>query len=169
MTPTQIAVTHHEVLFLEHSATTQEADLFNNLHRIMVTNIPKDKWPKIPKTDEMWAQIKKVNMPAHNPYPGAPEQLRMVNNLIGDNANNREMHHDTNLDVITGPQWKHLRAHFLFRAAPMTRCLPASRGSRRWQRHREARSHMLRAGDHLLPTDYSYWVSTHRFRLGFRT
>ena len=71
MTPTQIAVTHHEVLFLEHSATTQEADLFNNLHRIMVTNIPKDKWPKIPKTDEMWAQIKKVNMAAHNPYPGA--------------------------------------------------------------------------------------------------
>ena len=66
--------------------TGLEADLFNNRQRIMVTNISKDKWPKIPKTDEMWAQIKKLNMPAHNPYPGAPEQLRMVNNLIGDNA-----------------------------------------------------------------------------------
>ena len=65
----------------------EEVDLFNNLQNIVITNVGKD----------VWQQIGKVNLNAHNPNPGAPEHLAMVNNLLGDNAVTRNpfMRHQT--------------------------------------------------------------------------
>ena len=52
------------------ASTVEEVDLFNNLQNIVITNAGKD----------VWQQIGKVNLNAHNPILGAPEHLAMVNN-----------------------------------------------------------------------------------------
>ena len=90
----------------------EEVDLFNNLQNIVITNAGKD----------VWQQIGKVNLNAHNPNPGAPEHLAMVNNLLGDNADKKPVHEASNLENISQPQWRGLRNHVLTLSHPMTRC-----------------------------------------------
>ena len=105
----------------------EEVDLFNNLQNIVITNAGKD----------VWQQIGKVNLNAHNPNPGAPEHLAMVNNLLGDNADKKPIHETSNLENISQPQWRGLRNHVLTLSHPMTRCCfqcgmmnhPAAKGS----------------------------------------
>lgn len=72
---------------LDDSSSVEEVDLFNNLQNIVITNAGKD----------VWQQIGKVNLNAHNPNPGAPEHLAMVNNLLGDNADKKPIHEASNL------------------------------------------------------------------------
>jgi len=68
----------HPLVHMVDSASSVEAeDLFNNMHRIVITNLP-DK--------DVWEAISMVNLHAHNVNPGAPEHLAMVNHLIEDNA-----------------------------------------------------------------------------------
>ena len=79
----------------------------------------------------------KVNLNAHNPNPGAPEHLAMVNNLLGDNDDKKPVHEASNLGNISQPQWRGLRNHVLTLSHPMTRCCfqcgmmnhPAAKGS----------------------------------------
>ena len=68
--------------------------MFNNLQNIVITNADED----------VWKQIGKVNLNAHNPNHGAPDHLSMVNNLLGDNAKKRPIHGSTNLGNITQAQ-----------------------------------------------------------------
>ena len=87
------------LLILNPTSTVEEVDLFNNLQNIVITNADED----------VWKQIGKVNLNAHNPNHGAPDHLSMVNNLLGDNAKKRPIHGSTNLGNIS-------QAHFLMLA-----------------------------------------------------
>ena len=115
------------LLILDEASSVEDVDLFNNLHNVVITNADQD----------VWQQIGKVNLNAHNPNPGAPEHLDMVNNLLGDNANRNGMEDGSNLSSISQPQWRRLREHVLTLSHPMTRCcfqcgmmnLPAIKGS----------------------------------------
>jgi len=115
------------LVVLNETSSVEEVDLFNNLQNIVITNVGKD----------VWQQIGKVNLNAHNPNPGAPEHLAMVNNLLGDNADKKPIHETSNLENISQPQWRGLRNHVLTLSHPMTRCCfqcgmmnhPAAKGS----------------------------------------
>ena len=97
---------------VNRDSSVEAEDIFNNMHRVIITNVDND----------MWEQINQVNLPAHNVNPGAPEHLSMVNNLLQDNANNKRMQQGTNLENISQPQWRNLQQHVLTLARPMTRC-----------------------------------------------
>ena len=62
---------------LAPSDTVETTDLFNNLDRIIITNC---------EVDDYWRERRRVDAPAHNPRPRAPEHLSMLNNLLGDRA-----------------------------------------------------------------------------------
>ena len=95
----------HPLVHMVDSASSVEAeDLFNNMHRIVITNLV-DR--------DMWQEISMVNLNAHNVNPGAPEHLAMVNQLVGDNALNKPMLKGSNLEKISQPQWKNLRKQAL--------------------------------------------------------
>ena len=93
--------------------------MFNNLQNVVITNADQD----------VWKQIGKVNLNAHNPNPGTPEHLAMVNNLLGDNANKKPIHEATNLGNISQPQWRGHRRYFadavLYKDEP-SRVFPSS-------------------------------------------
>ena len=108
------SVPGHPFVHTVDSASSVEAeDLFNNMHRIVITNLV-DR--------DMWQEISMVNLNAHNVNPGAPEHLAMVNQLVGDNALNKPMLKGSNLEKISQPQWKNLRKHIISLSHPMTRC-----------------------------------------------
>ena len=88
---------------LQRDATVEQVNLFNNVRNIVVTNEQNDA--------DLWESIQRVNLPAHNPSPGAPEHLTMVNNLLNDHGNNRQMRQETNLSKLTEAQWKKLAEH----------------------------------------------------------
>ena len=75
-TPGQVMVDagapSHQVMHMVNRDSSVEAeDIFNNMHRVIITNVDND----------MWEQINQVNLPAHNVNPGAPEHLSMVNTI----------------------------------------------------------------------------------------
>ena len=100
------------LLILNDTSTVEEVDLFNNLQNIVITNAD----------DDVWKQIGKVNLNAHNPNHGAPDHLSMVNNLLGDNAKKKPTHGSTNLGNISQAHFRGLREHVLALSKPMTRC-----------------------------------------------
>ena len=53
------------LLILNDTSTVEEVDLFNNLQNIVVTNADED----------VWKQIGKVSLNAHNPNHGEPSDF----------------------------------------------------------------------------------------------
>ena len=90
------------LLIINDTSTVEEVDLFNNLQNIVITNADED----------VWKQIGKVNLNAHNPNHGAPDHLSMVNNLLGDNAKKRPIHGSTNLGNISQAHFRGLSDRF---------------------------------------------------------
>ena len=88
------------LLILDDNSSVEEVDLFkfNNLQNIVITNVDED----------VWKQMSKVNLNAHNPNPGAPDHLSMVNNLLGDNAKKKHINCSSNLEKITQAQFRGL-------------------------------------------------------------
>ena len=60
------------LLILNDTSTVEEVDLFNNLQNIVVTNADED----------VWQQIGKVNLNAHNPNHGAPKWPRTLRQAV---------------------------------------------------------------------------------------
>ena len=95
------------VVHMVDSASTAEAeDLFNNMHRIIITNLDDndDGDGESEGGGGMWEEISMVNLSAHNVNPGAPEHLAMVNHLLGDNSLKKSMLKGPNLEKISQPQ-----------------------------------------------------------------
>ena len=60
------------LLILNDTSTVEEVDLFNNLQNIVITNADED----------VWKQIGKVNLNAHNPNYGAPQYSYLTYNRV---------------------------------------------------------------------------------------
>lgn len=97
---------------LNSTDTVETVDLFNNLDRVVITNF---------EPNDYWRERRRVDGPAHNPRPRAPEHLTMLNNLIGDRAKKTPTTAESH-KKIRPHEWKGLREHAEHLALPPTRC-----------------------------------------------
>ena len=90
-------------------ATVDSVNLFNHLGRVVISNLDPGSY---------WHARRRVDAPAHNPTPRAPEHLAMLNNLAGQRTKPAVGTH-LPTDKRT---WRRLSMHAQHVAAAPTRC-----------------------------------------------
>ena len=103
---------------LDPASTVRAADLFNLFAssgqesgcRVIISNLDPSNY---------WHERKRVDAPAHNPTPRAPEHLALLNQLASEKAGRH--HKQTNLPRHI-KDWRKLQRHAQHIAAPPVRC-----------------------------------------------
>ena len=115
---TEAALPERSPRLLDPTSTVEAADLFNLFAasgqesgcRVIISNLDPGNY---------WHERKRVDAPAHNPTPRAPEHLALLNQLASEKASKH--HRQTHLPRYS-KDWRKLQVHAQHIAAPPVRC-----------------------------------------------